>query len=191
MFVFLFSTQWTKAPIFQIRPITPPIDIPQEFPIWGFTSLAFPLWLTDVTIHYMCTQAKKKKQKNPATHHGTTEPNKACCWSRTKKQSKGSRSISGSDFFFFFFVFLRFSSEFSFCGVYAGWIPKRKQSWVWDKLRRSQSPPQRQRVAARMTGKEAGREAATRSSLIDTASWGKEFQMGGITGSIVWLAGTL
>lgn len=94
-------------------------------------------------------------------------------------------------FFFFFFVFLRFSSHFSLCGVYAGWIPKRKRSWVGDKLRRSQSPPQRPRVAARTTGKEAGREAATRSSLIDTANRGKEFQMGGITGSIVWLAGTL
>lgn len=57
------------------------------------------------------THAKKQQKKNPATHHGTTEPNKAHRWSSTKKQSKGRRSISRSHFFIFF---LRFSSDFSF-----------------------------------------------------------------------------
>lgn len=49
-----------------------------------------------------------------------------------------------------------------------------------EKARRSQSPPQRQQVPQRTRG-----ETETWTLLIDTANRGKEFQMGGITGSIV------
>lgn len=137
------------------------------------------------TCTYTHTHAKKAKQKpcNTSRHNRTQQSTPL----KFHKEAVKGKEVDQPVAFFFFAFLLRLF----FLGVYTRWIPKRKQSWDGDKLRRSQSPPQRQRVAGRTTGKEAGREAGTRSSLIDTANRGKEFQMGGITGSIVWLAETL
>lgn len=72
------------------------------------------------------------------------------------------------------------------CGVCGGWILKREQGCDVEKAHRSQSPPQRHQVPQR-----AREETETWTLFIDTAHRGKEFQMGGITGSIVWLAEAL
>lgn len=111
-------------------------------------------------------------------HHSTT------LQSATQKSHKdavnGRRSISFSAF-----VLLLGAADFSYA-VYGRWILKRKQGCDVEKTRRSQSPPQRQQVP-----QQTRQATETWTLLIDAANRGKEFQMGGITGSIVWLAETL
>lgn len=72
------------------------------------------------------------------------------------------------------------------CGVCGSWILKREQGCDVEKANRSQSPPQRHQVLQRTR-----EETETWTLFIDTAHQAKEFQMGGITGSIVWLAKAL
>lgn len=72
------------------------------------------------------------------------------------------------------------------CGVCGSWILKREQGCDVEKANRSQSPPQRHQVLQKTR-----EETETWTLFIDTAHQAKEFQMGGITGSIVWLAKAL
>lgn len=173
MFVFLFFSAYSGPKLslchLQIQAITLSIDIPYStlyllrFHLSHFLSSV--QWWDNLYV----------RNKVYATiHHSTT-------WqSLTNTQSNGRRSISLSAS-----VLLLSTAHFSYA-VYGRWILKRKQGCDVEKTRRSQSPPQRQQVP-----QQTRQATETWTLLIDAANRGKEFQMGGITGSIVWLAETL
>ena len=132
-----------------------------------------PVLCTDVTI--LTRDDNYKTQHNKGQHKSTRHK------ISTKEQSEGRRSISQ-------FRVRVCSRWFPLsCGVCAGWIPRGERGCDVGGAHRSLSPPRRHQVPQTNEGE----ETETWTLFIDTAYRGKEFQMGGITGSIVWLAEAL